>query len=350
MLSYGLNVGDRSLFDCLVFIGRFQPFHVGHLAVIKTALAQSKQVILLIGSVNQPRSTRNAFNYDERERMVLSAFDVEDASRIHCVPLADVLYNDARWVRSVEQAVQSVTGDQTALKIGLVGHYKDPTSYYLSLFPDWEPVSVPSYREISATPIRAAYLLGQLPTLDIVPASTLIELEAFMQTEAFSMLQEEAQYIVDYKKQWASTPYPPTFVTVDAVVVHSNHILLIERGHLPGRGLYALPGGFLDPDETLFNACLRELREETNISLSEAEWRAAYQSQQTFDEPNRSERGRSITQGFYFQLDDAQPKPQVLGGDDAKRAFWVPLNQVRSEQMFEDHYAMIDALVKFNHA
>lgn len=268
------------MFDYLVFIGRFQPFHVGHLAVIRTALAQSKQVILLIGSAKQPRSTRNAFYFDERVQMVLSAFDSEDATRIHCVPLVDVLYNDTLWVESVEQAVESVTGDNQSLKIGLVGHYKDRTSYYLSLFPNWEPVSVPSYRGISATPIRDAYLLGQLPTLDVVPESTLIVLTQFMASVEYQKLQEEANYIVDYKKSWASAPFPPTFVTVDAVVVHSNHVLLIERGGLPGRGLYALPGGFLDPDETLFNACLRELREETNVSLSDADWRAAYRSQQ----------------------------------------------------------------------
>ncbi|GAC1375634.1 MAG: bifunctional nicotinamide-nucleotide adenylyltransferase/Nudix hydroxylase [Aquirhabdus sp.] len=287
------------MFDYLVFIGRFQPFHVGHLAVIRTALAQCKQVILLIGSAKQPRSTRNAFNFDERVQMVLSAFDADAAARIHCVPLVDVLYNDTLWVKSVEQAVESVTGNNQSLRVGLVGHYKDRTSYYLSLFPNWKPVSVPSYRGISATPIRDAYLLGQMPILDVVPESTLAVLNEFMSSVDYQKLQEEAHYIVDYKKSWSSTPYPPTFVTVDAVVVHSNHILLIERGGLPGRGLYALPGGFLDPDETLFNACLRELREETNVSLSDADWRAAYRSQQTFDEPNRSERGRSITQGFY---------------------------------------------------
>jgi bifunctional NMN adenylyltransferase/nudix hydrolase len=336
------------LFDYLVFIGRFQPFHVGHLAVIQTALAQSQKVILLIGSAKQPRSTRNVFNVDERVQMVLSAFSIEDAARIHCVPLVDILYDDVGWVNSVKQAVESVTGDDQLLKVGLVGHYKDQSSYYLSLFPNWQPVSVESYRGLSATPIRNAYLLGKLPTIDHVPASTLNLLSQFMQSVEYQQLQEEARYIVEYKKSWASAPYAPTFVTVDAVVVHGNHILLVERGDLPGKGLYALAGGFLDSDETLFNACLRELREETNVSLSDADWRAAYQSQQTFDEPHRSVRGRSITQGFYFKLNDALPRPQVLGGDDAKRAFWLPLSELRTEQMFEDHYAIINQFVKIN--
>ncbi|WP_410211509.1 bifunctional nicotinamide-nucleotide adenylyltransferase/Nudix hydroxylase [Aquirhabdus sp.] len=336
------------MFDYLVFIGRFQPFHLGHLAVIQTALAQSQQVILLIGSAEQPRSTRNTFKFHERETMVLSAFEQADAARIRCVPLVDILYNDVRWVKSVEDAVHSVTGDNQALKIGLVGHYKDRTSYYLSLFPRWETVFVDSYQGISATPIRDAYLLGEMPTEARVPATTIDLLAAFKQTADYQALQEEARYIVDYKESWSHTPYPPTFMTVDAVLVHSGHILLIERGHIPGKGLFALPGGFLDPDETLFNACLRELREETNLGLDDATLRAAYRSQRTFDEPHRCERGRAITQGFYFELDGSTPLPEVLGGDDAKHAFWLPLAEVRSDQLFEDHYAIIDELVLNN--
>lgn len=334
------------MFDYLVFIGRFQPFHLGHLAVIKTALSQSAQVILLIGSAEQPRSTRNVFSFDERVQMILSAFDQIDAARIHCVPLVDILYDDFRWVESVERAVASVNGVNSSSRIGLIGHYKDNTSYYLSLFPNWTPVSVDSYQGISATPIRDAYLLGKLPTLDHVPTSTLNLLMQFMHLPEYLELQAEAQYLVDYKKSWLAAPYPPVFVTVDAVVVYSEHILLIERGHFPGRGLYALPGGFLDQDETLFDACLRELREETNIDLTDAEWRKFYQGQRTFDDPKRCARGRTITQAFYFKLDELPNRPVVISGDDAKRAFWLPLNQVKSNKMFEDHYAIIENLAK----
>jgi bifunctional NMN adenylyltransferase/nudix hydrolase len=333
------------LFDYLVFIGRFQPVHLGHLAVIESALRQSRQVILLIGSAQQPRSTRNVFSVAERSQMLLSAFSEADSSRMHCVPLVDILYDDRRWVQSVEQAVKSVVGEHASCRIGLVGHYKDQTSYYLSLFPNWTPVSVDSYHGMSATPIRDRYLLGHLPTLNDVPTSSLAVLKDFMRTPEYQVLQEEACYLVDYKKSWSLAPYPPIFVTVDAVVVHLGHILLIERGHFPGRGLYALPGGFLDQDETLFAACVRELREETHIELSDAEWQSAYRKQHTFDDPHRCARGRTISQAFYFQLDDQSPRPSVQGGDDAKRTFWLPFDHIKSDQMFSDHYAIIANLV-----
>jgi len=336
------------LFDYLVFIGRFQPFHQGHLAVIKAALSKSRQVILLLGSAEQPRSTRNVFSFDERAQMILAAFEEQDATRIHCVPLVDVLYDDERWVKSVERAVISVKGVSSSSRIGLIGHYKDKTSYYLSLFPNWTPVSVDSYKGISATPIRNAYLLGNLPTQVDVPESTLNVLTQFMQASEYLELKAEAEYLVDYKKSWSVAPYPPVFVTVDAIVVHSGHILLIERGHFPGRGLYALPGGFLDQEETLFDACLRELREETCIELSDSEWRKFYRGQDTFDDPKRCSRGRTITQAFHFELDKSFIRPEVHRGDDAKRAFWMPLDQVNSNIMFEDHYAIIQKMTREN--
>jgi bifunctional NMN adenylyltransferase/nudix hydrolase len=58
----------------------------------------------------------------------------------------------------------------------------------------------------------------------------------------FAQLKAEAEFIAGYRKAW-SAPYPVTFVTVDAVVVHSGHLLLVRRRSEPGRGLWALPGG-----------------------------------------------------------------------------------------------------------
>lgn len=334
------------MFDFLVFIGRFQPFHLGHRFVIQQALANSKQVIVLIGSASVPRSTRNPLSVAERTQMILGAFSAEEAKRIHCVALSDVLYNDIRWVRQVQLVVSSVTGPQAQLTIGLIGHNKDSSSYYLSLFPHWSALNVDHYKGLSATPIRESYLLGAMPLADHVPESSMQVLTELSKTAEYQHLQEEAWFIDRYKKQWERAPYPPTFVTVDAVVVQSGHVLLIERKSMPGEGLFALPGGFINERETLLDACVRELREETRLKVPDPVIRGSLQAQKTYDDPYRSARGRTITQAFYFALrNDPKGLPKVKGSDDAKQAFWMPLSDLKPDQMYEDHFSIISDLI-----
>ncbi|MGO3322452.1 MAG: adenylyltransferase/cytidyltransferase family protein, partial [Psychrobacter faecalis] len=93
----------------LVFIGRFQPFHCGHKAVVDEALKRADNVIMLIGSANLPRSLRNPFSVDERAAMIKNAYSPAEAARIHCVGLDDALYNDTRWLQYVQTGVKSVT-------------------------------------------------------------------------------------------------------------------------------------------------------------------------------------------------------------------------------------------------
>ncbi len=341
---------EQHRYQYLVFIGRFQPFHSGHKAVIDEALKRADNVIMLIGSANLPRSLRNPFTVDERTQMIQGAYLEQEAARIHCVGLDDALYNDTRWLQYVQAAVRQVTGvlkpKRSRSDIALIGHSKDSSSYYLSLFPNWQSVSVPNYQGLSATPIREGYLMGATPTKERTPLSTRDVLERFKQTEDYQKLHEEAWFVDNYKKQWQDTPYPPTFMTADAVVVQSGHILLVERRSMPGRGLWALPGGFVDQKETLFDACIRELREETRLKVPEPVLRGCRHSQHTFDDPYRSARGRTITQAFYFQLkNDAKGLPKVKGGDDAAQAFWLPLAELDAAKMFEDHYAIITKMV-----
>ena len=54
-----------------------------------------------------------------------------------------------------------------------------------------------------------------------------------------------------YKARWRTAPYAPIFCTVDALVQTGGHVLLVRRGGYPGKGLWALPGGFLEPRERL---------------------------------------------------------------------------------------------------
>jgi bifunctional NMN adenylyltransferase/nudix hydrolase len=264
----------------------------------------------------------------------------------------DVLYNDEVWIRNVQATVTGiVTAKHPRLhqtpKVGLIGHSKDNSSYYLSLFPQWQGVNVANYQGINATQIRESLLANpeQQVIADKIPQPAHDVLNAACDTSAFAALIEEYAFIHNYQQRWATAPYTPTFVTVDAVVVQSGHLLLVKRRARPGKGLYALPGGFVEQTETLKDACLRELKEETRIKVPVPVLRGNIRKQRTFDDPYRSSRGRTISTAFHIELPAESALPKVKGSDDADHAFWLPLADLNPETLFEDHYFIIQAIL-----
>ncbi|SFU29188.1 bifunctional nicotinamide-nucleotide adenylyltransferase/Nudix hydroxylase [Halomonas korlensis] len=338
-------------FDCLVFIGRFQPPHLGHLAVIHEALKHARQVIVLVGSAWQARSLRNPWRYEERQRMLRSAFDVEDNDRLEIVPLLDALYNNDVWVRDVQRKVRDIASPDRARlpRIGLIGASRGQSSYYLSLFPQWESVSVPLVESISASHIRERLFRSVASAEDYLstnanhdlPPGVVGGIQGFLEKEPYQQLVEEQRLLDQYHAAWAQAPYPPIFVTVSAVVVQSGHVLLVRRTAAPGKGLFALPGGFINPHERLLDGCLRELRERVRLKVPEPVLKGSLRAQRLFDEPHRSWRGRTLAEAFYFALRPEQQLPQlkpVKGGDHAR---WVALADLEPEGLFEDHFFII---------
>lgn len=119
----------------------------------------------------------------------------------------------------------------------------------------------------------------------------------------------------------------------------------MRRGARPGLGLLALPGGFIQQQETALDDAVRELREETKLKVPEPVLRGSVTAKDLFDDPHRSTHGRTITVAFRFDLRPDVELPRVKGSDDAKEAFWLPLARVRPEDMFEDHCFIIQKMV-----
>jgi bifunctional NMN adenylyltransferase/nudix hydrolase len=117
---------------------------------------------------------------------------------------------------------------------------------------------------------------------------------------------------------------------------------MIKRRAEPGRGLWALPGGYVNAstDKTVLDAAIRELREETGIKVPEPVLRGSITGNRVFDAVDRSPRGRIITHCYKIELPDGA-LPKVKGSDDAEKARWVPIAEVRSDECFEDHYDMV---------
>ena len=342
-------------YDFLVFVGRFRPFHIGHLTVMQRALSLGRHLIVLVGSSRQARSHRNPFRFEEVRSCIAGAFTPEECERITVLPLID-RYNDLEWIRDVQAAVHGVVvqhhrpADGSTPRVGLIGHSKDHSSYYLRMFPQWGAVECMNCRGISATPIRDAYFADAAAALEAwkeaLPANVTAFMAEFARTDEYKRLAEESAYIAKYKAGWANAPYPPTFLTADAVVVLSGHVLLVERRGLPGRGLLALPGGFVGQHERIKDAMIRELREETKLKIPAGFLEGGIRASQIFDHPYRSTRGRTVTQAFLIQLKPTDEGfPKVRGGDDAKSARWMPIAEIDPEQMFEDHFHIIQTLI-----
>jgi bifunctional NMN adenylyltransferase/nudix hydrolase len=351
-------------FDLLVFVGRFQPLHLEHKRIIDIALQKSRNVLVLVGSAGKARTIRNPFTFDERKQMILDSFSgaIEQgpigpakyvSDRLTIKPLYDKTYNDAAWVAQVQSVVKETiletVNDGFAAngiadaKVGLIGASKDnATQSYLEAFPQYERVDVTIKEDFHATDIRD--LIFSKKNISGVPKNVENFLSDFIGTSDFTRLTDEYQFIQAYKKQWEASPYPPTFVTTDALVVCSGHILLITRKASPGKGLLALPGGFLNQNETIIDGVLRELREETKIKVPLPVLKGSITKQKVFDDPNRSARGRTITHCALIQLPNGD-LPKAKGGDDASYAKWYKISDLREDMLFEDHFAIVEAMI-----
>lgn len=621
-----------SIFHTAVFIGRFQPFHAGHLHIVERALLNAEYLLLLVGSAGEPRSLRNPFTYEEREKMIYNALPIALRERVIIKPLSDYTYDDNAWIHAVERRVYDAL-DYREHSIALVGHNKDESTYYLDLFPDWSFIEVENLEGINATTIREAYFASapNLPTkqpsettqettettaedndindaneLNIIQAVKLLsanlateieqhleaeqaketneaknthnpdneqntddeseeddddfphvimattdgekpkiklkhkkkhkkkhkekafthilhELEqqdeqadetneadksnnhqdldthdlqteiakvdqdfdanldalaeksatnvlfsaesdvyainqalqnaeqqreavfnehwfpeskwqnepelkqlanserpkdhivtatlkntaqtnkadkaempeetvatqphvaiddsadisvdtvidvanddsplsktfnrvlakstrnfltAFQKTTDFQMLSEDFAAVNAFKKPWQNTPYPVIFTTADALVRWCDEILLVIRKHAPSRGRLALPGGFIQASETLENAAIRELFEETQLPVEKTVLHKHLKAMKTFDDPSRSARGRIVTHAFYFDVSFLPKRPEPVAADDAQTAAWYRIDSLNKQQFFEDHYFIIQTLLK----
>lgn len=337
-------------YEVCVLIGRFQPFHNGHLALLRLALAQAPLCVVVVGSAHSAASPKNPFSFDDRKAMIEQALRPDERERVRVVPVRDY-YNESRWATAVEAAVASTMGTHKPTLIALLGHFKDESSSYLKAFPRWHLQSVPRQGDIDAAQVRK--VLFELPAEALdkalalyagqLPATTLAFLLQWIHKPAWDAMRLEATTIAHYKSLWRDAPYPPVFVTVDVVVVCQARVLLIQRGHAPGKGRYALPGGYLDQQETTWQSALRELLEETGLSADAIHAEKCLGGQHVFDHPARSLVGRIITHVYYFDLGE-RSLPAPTAGDDALSAEWFPISQLLQleDRLHDDHFMILD--------
>jgi 8-oxo-dGTP diphosphatase len=128
-------------------------------------------------------------------------------------------------------------------------------------------------------------------------------------------------------------------ITVDLVIFTVRgdelQVLLVERGKEPYLGQLALPGGHLRGRETLDEAALRELNEETGVDGTHLH----LEQLRTYSDPERDPRGRVITTA-YLALGPNLPAP--VAGTDARQAYWMPVGPLlRGDMLAFDHGSIL---------
>jgi bifunctional NMN adenylyltransferase/nudix hydrolase len=338
-------------YDYAVLIGRMQPPHKEHISQIKRGLELADKVIVAFGSHRAAPNIKNPFSTKEREdmvRMALSDLPAKDQGRVLYTQVRDYYYNDTAWFTDLHNSVNALI-EQEHYSICVIGCIKDESSWYLEALPEeWKRELSPPRNLMSATDIRELYFHKDLKyskDLDDGVANYLLD---WSKSELFSKLADEWQFIENYKEMWAKVPYPVTFVTTDAIVVKNAHVLLVRRKFNPGKGLLALPGGFVNQNESVVDSAIRELKEETRILVPKDVLIKYVMDDKVFDNPNRSLRGRTITHAYCIKLPDGGPLPQIKAADDAERAIWMPIADlfVKEDQFYEDHAHIIEYFVR----
>ena len=147
------------------------------------------------------------------------------------------------------------------------------------------------------------------------------------------------------------------FYTADAVVFQSGHVLMGRRAKAPGKGLWGLLGGHVEPTETAYEAAFRELDEESSIKVPPGKLRGSVVLEERFDHPDRSLRcrvtgphGRTTTTAFCINLDGTKSSgesvdklPKVKPSIEHTDVKWIPVSEIDGmrSQIFEDHADII---------
>ena len=315
-----------------IFIGRFQPLHAGHREVIRQL---SKEVaktnglgLVLIGSANVARSIKNPWTLQERRTELRNFLFHESITNVNLIALNDYKYSDSQWLNDIASIINECNKDYI-YTVKLFGFAKEGNDY-LNWFPQYKFVNIRTPYEICSTDIRNTWFLEAQHHFH---PSIVSDWEYF---------QREKSLFIDY-------PFKETlnFNCADAILECCGHILLIKRGASPGKGNWALPGGFKNANETFQDCAVRELMEETNVRVPEKVLRGSIVSSRLFDSPSRGQGIPRNTLAVHIKISaNADGSlPRANGMDDAVDARWFSISDIMNDiSTHDDHGAIISTM------
>ncbi|BAV81198.1 NMN adenylyl transferase [Vibrio phage VCPH] len=333
-------------------ICRLQGLHKGHLYLLETAANNSERLTVIIGSSNKSKAIKNPWTAAERYQMTYVAMLQHgiDMEKVDFVGLPDYDYNDDIWENELHAIIKERVQDTFQPVIFTSAKGGDDQLRH-AWARDMQVANIgnpPEEVAFSATDVRKAILQGDTDFLakactEHVVGDLLLETGAGY--EGTQALKRKRVHQMNDASIWKGTPYAVIKCATDNVVVDATgeNVLLVRRGeNSPGAGLWALPGGHLEPDLDELQNALKELNEEANLVVK-PEFCIA---QARFTDPDRCEIGRMTSTAFAFMIDQVKPEVYSQPGEDTDMAKWFPVADVANLDMYDDHFGMLLTILR----
>ncbi|RMW33700.1 MAG: nicotinamide-nucleotide adenylyltransferase [Candidatus Nitrosomarinus sp.] len=152
-----------------LLIGRFQPFHLGHLEALQFALSKIDKLWLGLGSSNKPMEKTNPFSVEERKQMIMSSIDDSIKNKISIFPIPD-LDNHVKWIENIDTIVPDYQ----------IVFSNDPMTEHLYSKRNVNVMTIPFFKrdQLSGTRLRDLIKSDQKWD-DLVPEGTKLLLQKF---------------------------------------------------------------------------------------------------------------------------------------------------------------------------
>lgn len=284
-----------------LFIGRFQPMHLGHASVIEKAFAELDSLIIGVGSSEKHHAAENPFTYEERKTMIESSV----SGNYKIVPIPDI--NDySKWVSHVE----TLAGNFDVVYSGnaIVSDLFTKKGYAIKKITEEMYISSSIIRDMMA---RGADWKKFTP-------------------KGVSEFIEKIDGVERVRK--LTKNYLNPVPAVDIIIKYNRGIVLIKKKD----GRIALPGGFEEFGESVENAVVREAKEETSLDVKLERLLGVY------SDPKRDSRTHVISITYI-----TEGHGELKGGDDAKEAFVVPLEDALKMKLGYDHNKILNEYKDF---
>jgi len=222
-----------------LFIGRFQPFHNGHLTSIRYGLSVSERIIIAIGGYQLASSPFDPWSALDRKKMILKSLTPEERKKVQFILLRDRLYDEELWKENLTTEIHFLTKKNS--KIVIIGHIKDQTSYYLNIFPQWNFIETGNFDNINGTDIRRLFFQNKTITTRDVPQIVLDFLLKFKMTNSFKSLQNQFNKY-NLQDKFNADGLLSSLNLKDSILLRVGSYILLKKSKLPYEKLsYVLP-------------------------------------------------------------------------------------------------------------